>query len=229
MPFTSVVIDADVKRDFPEARIGWLVSDVVVTENHPYVEEVKKNLASRIASMGVTEENFSQHPDIARWRAIYSAMGVKPSKYRSSLEALVRRVVKGQEMWSVSSVVDCYDCASATTFLPMGAHDATKLDGALTLRYGVDGETFLPLGGNDEIVRVDTRNIVYADRSKVCCWLWNHRDTRLACVTAETKEAIFIVDSAFKPQVTQLEKGIEFLAEFLEKIGCTPKTSGIAE
>ncbi|MDL2263910.1 hypothetical protein LJC31_04580 [Synergistaceae bacterium OttesenSCG-928-I11] len=229
MAFTRIVISPALSERFPDARVGWLLADARVRASDPYVEELKKNLAANLASRGITEENLAKQPDIAAWRDVYSAMGAKPSKYRSSLEALARRVAKGQGLWNVSNVVDCYNCASVATFLPMGAHDTSRVDGVLTLRYGHAGEKFYPLGADEqhEVIDVDPRNVVYADDSKICCWLWNHRDTHLASVQEETKEAIFLIDSAFVPHTTSIEGGLEILAGHLEKIGCKPKDRGI--
>jgi lysyl-tRNA synthetase class 2 len=227
LPFSGIAIDPAVARDFPDARVGWLIAGVSVAPGHPYVENLKRGLAPRLASLGVTDENIAAHPDIAGWRAVYGAMGVKPSKFRSSPEALVRRVIKGKEMWNVSSVVDCYDCASAYTLLSMGAHDTAKIDGRMTLRYCREGEKFYPLGTDEEVIDVDARNIAYADENKILCWLWNYRDTRLAAVTEATKEALFIVDAAFVPTATTVENGLEILWEYLSQIGCSPKEKGI--
>jgi DNA/RNA-binding domain of Phe-tRNA-synthetase-like protein len=37
----------------------------------------------------------TDHPHIAAWRAAFSAFGAKPSRYPSSAEALIARVLKG--------------------------------------------------------------------------------------------------------------------------------------
>lgn len=227
MSFVKIEIDEAVRKNYPDARVGWLVAGVEAHGSHPHTEELKAAMRDTLAKHGIDEGNLAAHPDIARWRDVYRAMGAKPSKFRSSLEALVRRVAKGQEMWNVSSVVDCYNCVSVATLLAMGAHDTAKIDGMITLRYGRAGEKFLPLGASGEEIDVDPRNIVYADGSKICCWLWNHRDTRLAGVTEKTEEAVFIVDAAFTPRTTNVEGGLALLAEHLEKIGCTPGARGV--
>ena len=227
MPLGKIKIDPAVAANFPDARIGWMIADVTVTPSHPYADALKAGLASDLAKRGITDENLTKQPDIAGWREVYGKMCVKPSKFRSSLEALARRVLKGKEMWSVSSVVDLYDAASVLTFLAMGAHDTTNVDGDMVLRYGRAGEKFYPLGDGGEVEDVDPRSIAYADESKICCWLWNHRDTRLAAVTKATREAVFIVDAGFTPHTTTISDGLEFLAQHLEKIGCQPKERGI--
>ena len=227
MSFSKIIVDPQIKANFPDARIGWMLADLNVQESHPYAEELKKTLAAALALRGITEENLTSHPDIARWREVFRSMGVKPNKYKSTVEALVKRVLKGQNMWDISSVVDVYNCVTVLTFLALGAFDTAHIDGDVVLRYAKEGETFLPLGSEEEVIPTDTRQIVYADDSKIISWLWCYRDTRLTGVTLETKEALFIIDTAFTLQTMSVQEGMALLSEHLQKIGCTVKESGI--
>ena len=211
---------------FPHAKIGWLLAEVKIEPSNEYVESMKKGLIGKLKDIGISQDTMMLHPDVAGWREVYSKMGVKPSKYRSSLEALLRRTFKG-DIWSVSNVVDCYDCVSAVNLLPMGAHDTDKLKGDLVLRYGREGEKFYPLGAGDSVIDVSPNNILYADEEKVCCWLWNHRDTRDASLSETTKKALFLVDQAFDTEWKTVREGMELLSYELEKIGCKTINSGI--
>ena len=224
----KISIDRMIFEEFPLARIGWLRASVNVSPECERVKELKKQLEGRLNDIGLSADTVALHPDIARWRNTYSKMGVKPSKFRSSIESLLRRVFKG-DVWSVSNVVDCYDCVSAVNLLPMGAHDIAKLKGDLTLRYGRQGEKFCPLGAGESEIEVDPRNVVYADDEKVCCWLWNYRDTREASVSEETKEALFLVDNAFETEWRTVEEGLAALAEELKNIGCTVADYGVVD
>lgn len=227
MAFSKIVVDAQIRADYPDAKIGWLLADLNVQETHPYVEELKQTLAGNLAFRGITDDNLTSHPDIARWREVFRKMGLKPNKFRSAVEALAKRVAKGLNMWNVSSVVDGYNCVSVKTFLAIGAFDTAYIDGDVILRYGKAGDKFYPLGNDEEVFDVAPEHIVYADDNKICCWLWCYRDTRLTGVTLDTKEALFIVDTAFTPHTASVEEGLEMLSEHLIKIGCTPKSSGI--
>ena len=222
----KLMIESKIFELFPYAKIGWLLADVRVTPSDEYVEKMKRGLVGRLNDIGISQDTMMLHPDVAGWRDVYSKMGVKPSKYRSSLEALLRRTFKG-DIWSVSNVVDCYDCVSALNLLPMGAHDTAKLRGDLVLRYGREGEKFYPLGAGDSVIDVSPKNILYADEEKVCCWLWNHRDTRDASLSETTKKALFLVDQAFDTEWKTVGEGLELLSSELEKIGCKVINSGI--
>lgn len=219
-------IESEIFETFPDAKIGWLLAEVKIMSSNEYVERMKKGLLGRLKDIGLSQETMMLHPDVTRWREVYSKMGVKPSKYRSSLESLLRRTFKG-DMWSVSSVVDCYDCVSAINLLPMGAYDIEKLKGDLVLRFGREGEKFYPLGAGESVIDVDSRNVLYADAEKVCCWLWNHRDTRDASLSESTKKSIFLVDQAFDTEWRTVREGLESLSSELETIGCNPINNGI--
>ena len=43
-------------------------------------------------------KDISQHPRIASWRAAYARFGARPSRFHSSIEAMVRRVRKGGKL-----------------------------------------------------------------------------------------------------------------------------------
>ena len=224
-------IDKKITQDFPDAKIGWLRARIAdgagaARGRNVRIAEMKKKLEANLNDMGISADTLTLHPDVRRWRETYSKMGVKPSKYRCSLEALLRRIFKG-DIWSVSDVVDCYDCVSALNLLPMGAHDMTKLRGDMVLRYAREGEKFSPLGAGDSVVDCAPPQIVYADGEKVCCWLWNYRDTRDACVDENTREALFLVDCAFETEWRSVEDGLAALAGELEAIGCQVRASGV--
>ena len=223
----KITITPEILKAYSGTHVGWLYTRVIVEAKNDYVEALKSELPRIVQEYGLSKtEELSKHPRIANWRKIYSAMGVKPSSYRCSLEALLRRVIKGESIWNVSSVVDCYNCVSVMTLLPMGAYDACKLKGGLTLRYGREGEVFLPLGSGEEIP-VKESHIVYADEEKICCWLWNHRDSKLCAVTEETKDALFFVDAPNESDALDVEKALDLLSRHLEAIGCKVKAKGI--
>ena len=224
----KLMIEREIFESFPSAKIGWLLARVRVAPSDEYVEKMKRGLVGRLNDIGISQDTMMLHPDVAGWRDVYSKMGVKPSKYRSSLEALLRRTFKG-DIWSVSNVVDCYDCVSALNLLPMGAHDIAKLRGDLVLRYGREGEKFYPLGAGDSVIDVSPKNILYADEEKVCCWLWHHRDTRDASLSESTENALFLIDQAFDTEWKSVAEGLDALSCELEKIGCSVLKSGVVD
>jgi DNA/RNA-binding domain of Phe-tRNA-synthetase-like protein len=82
-------------------------------------------------------------PDVtAAVRAMYKAVGIDPTKTRPSSEALLRRVRKGDELPRVNGLVDVINWCSVESQLPFGLYDADRLQGAITLRLGREGEAY---------------------------------------------------------------------------------------
>src|SRR3954452_530293 len=86
----------------------------------------------------------TDHPHIAAWRAAFSAFGAKPSRYPSSAEALIRRVLKGQPLPRVNALVDLYNAVSVRHLVPVGGEDADRLQGPLRLTVASGGGPFAP-------------------------------------------------------------------------------------
>lgn len=228
MGVMKITIDEAIFAVFPDASIGWLTAEVHVQPKSEYIEGMKRSLVGRLNDIGISADTMMLHPDVAGWREVYRKMGVKPSKYQSSLESLLRRTFKG-DIWVVSTVVDCYNCVSVMNLLPMGAYDTDRIKGDLTLRFGMEGEKFYPLGAGDSVIDVDQKNVVYADDEKICCWLWNYRDTRRASVSENTKRALFLVDNAFETEWRTVRQGLEALGAELEKTGGKIIQLGVAD
>ena len=76
---------------------------------------------------------------------------------------------------------------------------------------------------------MDPRQVVYADDARVCCWLWNHRDSREVSVTPVTRRALFFVDQAFDPVHSSLEAALEDLEALLRTLGHRPEARGVLD
>lgn len=213
-------------RKYPQVEVGWLTADIHPVPMDPKVEQWKGSLAAWLSSRGITLENLSSCPEVARWRQVFGSMGVKPSKYRCSLEALLRRALKENSLWTVNSVVDLYNCVSVQTLSPMGAFDLEKVSGDIELRFGREGEIFSLLGKSDEET-VTSEHVVYADSEKVCCWLWNHRDSRLVGIDENSRSAVFFVDRAFSPTAFTVGNALDLLEERLEQTGARVTGKGV--
>lgn len=221
----QIGIENAVLERYPEAEIGYLVARVGVKESDPYVEELKQSLAKNVQEKGINATNFVVHPNLAIWRTVYEEdFQVNPKTFRSSVEALLRRVVTGKEMWNISNVVDLYNCCSILSLMPMGGYDLNKVAGDITIRYAKEGETFQGLGIKLPI-ETKPQHIVYADDKRLICWLWNHKDAEETSIDENTEYVIFFIDSAKK--VSSVQAALDQLAENLIKIQAVPLQSGI--
>ncbi len=79
-------------------------------------------------------------------RELYRRSGVDPTKRRPSSEALLRRVLRGDGLPRVNSLVDINNLCSLEFLLPIGLHDLEKTTGAFVLRLGRPGEGYEAIG-----------------------------------------------------------------------------------
>ena len=221
----QIRIENGILERYPEVEIGYLVARVSVKKSDAYVEELKQSLAKSVQEKGINATNFVVHPNLAIWRSIYEEdFQVNPKTYRSSVEALLRRVVTRKEIWNISNVVDLYNCCSILSLMPMGGYDLNKVSGDITIRYAKEGETFHGLGIRLPI-ETKPEHIVYADDKRLICWLWNHKDAEETSIDENTEYVIFFIDSAKK--VGSVQEALDQLAENLMKIEAVPFESGI--
>ena len=75
-------------------------------------------------------------------RSLYRKIGLDPTKNRPSSEALLRRVLKGNSLYQVNSIVDICNLCSLKFLLSLGLYDIDKIEGNIILRLGKQGEGY---------------------------------------------------------------------------------------
>jgi DNA/RNA-binding domain of Phe-tRNA-synthetase-like protein len=222
----KISIENAILEKYPKVAIGYLVATVHVRPVDPFVENLKTQLTAFLKEQGLDATQFVTHPSLSIWREIYEGdFHVKAKTYRSSLEALVRRVLTDKPIWNICNIVDLYNCCSVLSLLPMGGYDLDKVSGDILIRYGRPTETFLGLGERKP-VPAESHHVVYADQSRVICWLWNHKDAEDTCIEDATRHVLFFIDSFDKEKT---RSALQLLAENLKKIDAVPLEEGILD
>jgi DNA/RNA-binding domain of Phe-tRNA-synthetase-like protein len=159
----------------------------------------------------------TDHPHIAAWRSAFSAFGAKPSRYPSSAEALISRVLKGQPLPRINALVDLYNAVSVRHVVPVGGEDADRLEGSLRLTVAAGGEPFDPRGDGNEIESVAAGEIVWRDDRGVTCRRWNWRQGRRTQLTEATSSAFFVFDRLEGLQIDELHRAVDELEALLRE------------
>lgn len=84
-------------------------------------KEIKEALmaSNEEAKKYFIKDNFSENPVISVWREAYQKFKTKKG-VRSSIEALLKRVEKGNEVSSINPLVDIYNTISLKYGMPCG-------------------------------------------------------------------------------------------------------------
>jgi len=139
-------------------------------------------------------EPASAHPHLQAWRSAFSAFGAKPSKFLCSAEALVKRVLKGEELPAIDRVVDAYNAVSLRHVVPAGGEDLDRLESDLTLTFSDGTEPFDLLSGDGTPEHPDEGEVVWKDSAGVTCRRWNWRQCKRTRLVPATKNAYFVID-----------------------------------
>ncbi len=118
-------------------------------KNSPYCAE----LWQEINALGehyrevLSTETLKAISGIEATRRVYRACGKDPSRYRPAAEALIRRQLKGKDLYQIDTLVDLVNLASIRYGYSIGGFDADKFQGnTLTLGVGREGEPYEGIG-----------------------------------------------------------------------------------
>ncbi|HVR96595.1 MAG TPA: phenylalanine--tRNA ligase beta subunit-related protein [Thermoanaerobaculia bacterium] len=134
-----------VHLELPGWELFWARLEAV-----PGTEEARVALRRRSAERvraALDLETLSSHPTVAALRKLFKAAGCDPSRYRPSSEALLRRVLKGEELPAIHPLVDLNNCLSIELAVPSCIVAEGSFTPPLTLRSGREGEAFDSLRG----------------------------------------------------------------------------------
>jgi DNA/RNA-binding domain of Phe-tRNA-synthetase-like protein len=168
--------------------------------------------AAMTAASGLGDD-IAAHPAIAPWRQAYQSFGVKPSKYRSSIESLLRSA-RAQRIRSVNPLVDLYNTVSLTHLLPCGGEDLAAVHGNIRLELASGGEHFVPLGAQDA-EPPQPGEVIYRDDAGVICRCWNWREADRTKLTPATTNAFLCIEALPPSGEIQLRAACAALAELV--------------
>lgn len=214
-------IDRRVAEVFPEVAVGGFLAGDLDAVDWDDAAGAFTATAEELEAQGVTLQNLTEDPRVAGWRDAIGRCGLKPSTFKSSPEQLARRVLKGQDVSTPLPLVDAYCAVSVRHLAPMGAYDLARLpQPRVTLRHGrPEEDRFLPLGGRPEDMPVTDAVVVYGCGDEVICWAFNHRDSRVTCLTPDTPVAAFFTEAVSGAQRAASEAALAEMARRLEEAG----------
>ena len=216
-------IHKDVLVLFPELRV-FSVMVRGVTPSPALTELATRRLAEAVTHLSQrlpTTESLMGTPLIAQWRDAYKSMGVKPSAYRCSFEALGRRAITGKPLDTGVPAVNLYNAASIRHMACLGAFDVMRLSSApLELRFcRPEEDRFSPLGGSADDMPLRSGLVVYAQDREVLCWGLNHRDSEKTCLRAETTDMVFMAEGVTPGHAENAQIALAAIRADLQQLG----------
>ena len=140
----AVKIDETLKERCPDAALGLLQAKVAVA---PDPEEFLALLNGKIAELSEVELSQANKRDkIQTTRKAYKALGKEPNRYRSSAEAMCRRIAKERGLYYINNVVDINNYLSIKSGYSMGTYDLAKTKGDILWMRAPEGTAYRGIG-----------------------------------------------------------------------------------
>lgn len=145
METIDVRIGAELQKINPSITLGVVECQVSNScHNGELWNEIQ--VITRKLRENLTFESIKNQPQIAATRSMYSSCGKDPSRYRPSAEALMRRIVKGQDLYRISTLVDLINLVSLKSGYSIGGFDASLIDGRVVAGIGKSEDAFNAIG-----------------------------------------------------------------------------------
>ncbi len=145
-------IDGALRQAAPELTLGAVSAAVTVTKHSA---DLWKQIDRACADFQ-REVRLVMLPHKLPVKALkdaYHALGKDPSRYRSSAEALGRRILQGKGLYRVNTVVDINNLISLETLHSVGSYDLGKITPPVTFRVGLPGESYKGIG--KELINIE--------------------------------------------------------------------------
>lgn len=186
----SLVISSDIKSHFPRLRVlTSKITDVKVRRQDAKLEKFKNELTNDVKK----KYNLDSLKDISSFRAyrdFFWKIEVDPTKNRPAAEALIRRILHGENLPLINTLVDAYNLASIKTEIALAAFDADKLKENLLMRIAKTGEKFMGIGMRKPMI-LRGGEIVVSDEEKLVA-IYPHRDAEDTKVTEQTRNVFLL-------------------------------------
>lgn len=141
----DVIIREELKEKCPSVAIGSIEAYVTVASGSEELWAIIDEKCREIQNT-YKPEDILNIENIDSSRRAYKALGKDPSRYRLSSESLVKRIVKGNELYKVNNVVDINNLISLTSCYSVGTYDLDKIEGNIYFTVGREGETYEGIG-----------------------------------------------------------------------------------
>jgi DNA/RNA-binding domain of Phe-tRNA-synthetase-like protein len=170
----------EVFAKFPDYRRGVVLAhDVRNGASPPELLRLLRNEEARVRER-LKLETLTLEPRLASWREAFRELGYKPGDFRPSIEALLRRVLHGQDLPAINALVDIGNIVSLRHLLPVGGHAIDVLTQDIALRPATGAEDFVPFG-SQEIEHPAPGEFIFAEGNMVLTrrWIWRQANHTL--------------------------------------------------
>ncbi|MBI5064908.1 methionine--tRNA ligase [Candidatus Woesearchaeota archaeon] len=156
IPEIELVISPEVKN-LGIKVVGTQINDLKIRKKSETIEKMKKDLKENL-------QKYENKEVLEEYNKIQEKAGLDKEKNPNSVVGLIK-LIKGNNLPQINAVVDVYNIVSVKTLTSIATHDVNRLVGKITVRLSKEGEEFISLEGNRELLKAG--ELVYSDEEKI--------------------------------------------------------------
>ena len=134
-----------VRHELPGWDLFWVHLEFI-SGQEAAVAALRRETSERARSR-FAPDSLASHPTVAALRSLFRAAGCDPTRYRPSSEALLRRVLKWEDLPATHPLVDLNNCLSVELAVPCCVVGEGSFSPPVVLRAGGPGERYESLRG----------------------------------------------------------------------------------
>ena len=206
---------ANVAERFPGLRV--CIGEIRNVHNEKTNEQVRmlSSIVYDEVKARCSIETLKTDPTVRAYRDFYWKLDIDPTKTRPSGEALLRRVLHGDELPQISTVVDGYNLVSMKAIIPVSGFDYEKLDPPFQVRFAESTETFAGIGMSKPLA-LKKNTLVLADQNQILC-IYPYRDSDHSKITFQTRDALIVAYGSPGITENQLMTTIETTLSYIKQ------------
>jgi len=219
----SLIINSDVRDIFPDLHVLVnIIGDVTVKKANPHLEAFKETIIIETRNK-YDMQSVKDELVFRAYRDFFWKVKVDPTKNRPAAEALIRRVLSGNPLPQINTIVDSYNLASIKTEIAIAAFDADRVSGNFIMRFADRGEEFLGIGMKKPMA-LQGGEIVIQDEKKLVA-IYPYRDAEDSKITDSTRNVILFYCGVPKISLEKLQAAMIVASGFITRFcGGTAKT-----
>ncbi|MDW7669227.1 MAG: phenylalanine--tRNA ligase beta subunit-related protein [Bacillota bacterium] len=195
----------------PEIKFGILIGKNMEVTKTTFEDGKRLRNAEEELRENVVPDNIRELRNISLYRDVMKEAGINPNKYPASIEAMFKRILKGNDLPLINSLVDLCNAVSIENILSLGGHDLDDIEDDLEVRFSKEGDKFLPFSSK-EFEEVEEGELVFTSGDKIQTRKWVWRQSELGKITQDSSNIFFqLVGFGNDPSLKKAMNDIEDL------------------
>lgn len=199
----------------PNIIFGIVIGKGLKNSESSESDALKLEAAEHLLRERVTLDVIKTHPDFLVYREALTNVGINPNKFMNSVEAMGKRVIKGDHLPRINALVDLCNSLSLEHVISLGGHDLADIEDDLMVRKTIVGDEFLPFG-KETFEQVPSGEVVFTSGNKIQTRQWLWRQSELGKMTMDTKNVFFQMVGFKGEHLAKIQNTVKALESLIE-------------